>query len=91
MNEYNKSIKELLKDFEELQITEIVKQVNTNIGAPTGSIGINFFNLENYERGEPSNPFKNYEASKKEEWQQKSPIILEEDQLLIKNLNPKIL
>ena len=30
MDEYNNSIEELLKDFEELQIREIVKQVNTN-------------------------------------------------------------
>jgi len=30
MNEYNNSIEELIKDFEEHQITEIVKQVNTN-------------------------------------------------------------
>ena len=35
MNEYNNSIEELLKDFEELQIKEIVKQANTNTGAPT--------------------------------------------------------
>jgi len=56
LNEYNNSIKELLKDFEELQIREIVKQVNTNTGAPTGSVGSNLFNPENYERGETSNP-----------------------------------
>ena len=55
MNEYNNSIEELLKDFEELQIREIVKQVNTNTGAPTGSVGSNF-NPDNYEyeQGEPS-------------------------------------
>ena len=56
MNEYNNSIEELLKDFEELQIRGIVKQVNANTGAPTGSVGSNFVNPDNYERGEPSNP-----------------------------------
>ena len=45
MNEYKNSIEELLRDFEELQIKEIVKQVNTNIRAPTGSVESNFFNL----------------------------------------------
>ena len=59
MDEYNNSVEELLKDFEELQIREIVKQVNTNTGAPTGSVGSNFVNPDNYERGEPSNPTRN--------------------------------
>ena len=49
MNEYNNSIEELLKDFEELQIREIAKQVNPNTGTPTGSVGSNFFNPDNYE------------------------------------------
>ena len=54
MDEYNNSIEELLKDFEELQIREIVKQVNTNTGAPIGSVGSNFVNPDDYEKGEPS-------------------------------------
>ena len=55
MNEYNNSIEELLKDFEELQIREVVKQVNNNTGAPTGSVGSNFVNPDDYKKGEPSN------------------------------------
>ena len=55
-------IKELLKDFEELQIREIVKQVNTNTRATTGSAGSNFFNPNNYEGGKPSNPARDYET-----------------------------
>ena len=63
MNEYNNSIEELLKDFEEPQIKEIIKQVTTNTAAPIGCVRSNFFNPENYERGETSNPFRNYKAS----------------------------
>ena len=63
INEYDKSKQELLKDFKELEITEIIKQVNTNTWALIGSVGSNFLNSENYERAEPSNPFRNYEAS----------------------------
>ena len=55
MGEYNKAIEELLNDFENLQLTELVKQVNMQVGTPTGSVGSN--NLNNYETGEPSNPF----------------------------------
>ena len=62
MNEYNNSIEELLRDFEELQIKEIVNQVNINTEAPTGSVGSNFFNSKNYERGETLDPSKNYES-----------------------------
>ena len=62
MDEYNNSIEELLKDFEELQIREIVKQVNTNTGAPTGSVGSNFVNPHNYEREEPSNPTRSFDT-----------------------------
>jgi len=63
MDEYNNSIEELLKDFEELQIREIVKQVNTNTGAPTGSVGSNFVNPGDYEKGEPSNQSKGTNTS----------------------------
>jgi len=63
MNEYNNSIEELLKDFEERQIREIVKQVNTNIGASTGCVRSNFINPGNYERAEPSNPTRSFDTS----------------------------
>ena len=56
MGEYNKAIEELLNDFENLQFTELVKQVNMQAGTPTGSIGSN--NPNNYETGESSNPLK---------------------------------
>ena len=61
MNGYNNSIEELLKDFEELQIKEIGKQAKTNTGAPIESVRSKFFNPDNYERGEPSNPARDYE------------------------------
>ena len=58
---YNKSIEELLKDFEDLQITEIVKQVNMQSGNPTG-IGSARSNQAPpnpfYEHGETSNSFQ---------------------------------
>ena len=41
MGEYNKAIEELLNDFENLQLTEIVKQVNMQSGVLTGSVGSN--------------------------------------------------
>ena len=47
MKECNNSIEELLRDFEELQIKEIVKQLHTNTGVPTASVGSNFFNPKN--------------------------------------------
>ena len=56
MGEYNKAIEELLNDFENLQLTELIKQVNMQAGTPTGSVGSN--NPNNYETGEPSNPFR---------------------------------
>ena len=65
MGDYNKSIEELLKDFTELQISEIVKQVNVNTGAPTGTVGSNFPNPENYEHGETSNPFRKYNSARR--------------------------
>ena len=61
MGEYNNSIEELLKDFEEMQITEIVKQVNMQTGNPTG-IGSTGSNQPPpspfYEHGETSNSFQ---------------------------------
>ena len=62
MNEYNNSIEKLLKDFKEFEIREIVKQVNTNKGALTRSVGSNFVNLDNYERGEPSNSTRSFDT-----------------------------
>mgnify|MGYP001149442764 CR=1 FL=1 len=38
MGEYNKSIKELLNDFENLQLIETVKQVNVQSGVTTRSV-----------------------------------------------------
>ena len=61
MGEYNKSIEELLKDFEDPQITEIVKQVNMQSGNPTsiGSIGSNHPTPNPFcEHGETSNSFQ---------------------------------
>ena len=57
MGEYNKAIEELLNDFENLQLTKLVKQINMQSGAPTGSIGCN--NQNNFETGETCNPFRN--------------------------------
>jgi len=57
MGEYNKAIEELLNNFENLQLTKLVKQVNMQTGTPTGSVGNN--NLNNYEIEETSNPFRN--------------------------------
>ena len=54
---------ELLNDFENLQLIEFVKQVNMQIGTTTGSVGRN--NPNNYETGEPSNPFRNNPTRKK--------------------------
>jgi len=59
----NKSIEELVKDFKELQLRKIRKQVNTNTGVLTGSIGSNFPIPNNYEHGETSNPIRNYELA----------------------------
>ena len=56
MGDYNKAVEELLNDFENLQLTELVKQVNIQAGTLTESVGSN--NLNNYETGEPSNPFR---------------------------------
>ena len=53
MGEYNKSIEELLEEFQDQQISEMVKQVNTQLGVPTRSIGSN--NL-NHKPGESSIP-----------------------------------
>ena len=61
MGDYNKSIEELLKDFEDLQITKIVKQVNMQSGNPTGigSTGSNHPTPNPfYEDGETSNSFQ---------------------------------
>ena len=61
MGEYNKSIEELLKDFEDLQTSEIVKQVNMQSGNPTdiGSTGSNQPTSNPfYEQGETSNSFQ---------------------------------
>jgi len=57
MGKYNEAIEELLNDFENLKLTELVKQVNMQSGTPTGSVGSN--NPNNYKTGEPSNPFRN--------------------------------
>ena len=57
MGKYNKAIEELLNDFENLQLTELVNQVNMQSGTPTESLGSN--NPNNYETEEPSNPFRN--------------------------------
>ena len=56
MGEYNKSIEDILKELEDVQISEIVKQVNMNI-----NIGGHVPNPNNYEQGENSNPF-NYSS-----------------------------
>ena len=57
MGYYNKIIEKLLNDFENLQLTELVKQVNMQSGIPTENVGSN--NPNNYETGEHSNPFRN--------------------------------
>ena len=62
MNIINR-LEELLKDFKELQIAEIVEQVNTNAGAPTASVRSNLPIPNNYEHGETSNPFRNYKST----------------------------
>ena len=56
MGEYNKSIEELLKDFEDLRISAILKQVNMQSGVPTGSNHPNPNPF--YEQGEASNSFQ---------------------------------
>ena len=56
MGDYNKIIEKLLNDFENLQLTKLVKQVNIQSGTPTGSVGST--NPNNYKIGEPSNPFR---------------------------------
>ena len=63
MGEYNKVIEELLNNFANLQLTELVKQVKMQTETPTRSIGSN--NLNNYETREPSNPFRNNPTQKK--------------------------
>ena len=63
MSEYNREIEELLNDFENLQLTELVKQVNMQAGTPTESGGSNHPN--NFERGEPSNPFQDNQNNHK--------------------------
>ena len=55
MAEYNKSIEELLNDFKNLQLTEIIKQVNMQLVVPIGGVAGN--TLNNYEQAETSNPF----------------------------------
>ena len=62
MGEYNKAIEKLLNDFENRQLTELIKQVNMQEGTPTGSVGSN--NPNNYETGEPSNPFRTQSTHK---------------------------
>ena len=86
MGEYNREIEELLNDFENLQMTELVKQVNMQAGTPTGSVRSN--NPNNFETGETSNPFQtstkiNILITSKENFQRKNL-------LLMKNLNLKI-
>ena len=56
MEEYNKSIEELLNNFEGQQTTKIAKQVNMQSDVPIGSVGSNILNPNNYEQGETSNP-----------------------------------
>ena len=60
MGEHNKSIEELLNDFGNLRIIEIVKQVNMQLEVTTGSIGSNNPYQNNYEHGEASNPFRDH-------------------------------
>ena len=54
MGEHNKSIEDLLKEFEDQQISEMAKQVNMNTGGPTRSVGVNIPDPNNYEQGENS-------------------------------------
>ena len=77
MGKYNKSIEELLKDFEDLQITEIVKQVNMQLGNPTG-IGSTESNQPTpnpfYEHGETSNSFQSRRTPNLKKKKKPSPL-----------------
>jgi len=46
----------LKNNFENLQLIELAKKVNVQTGTPTRSVGSN--NPNNYEPGQPSNPFR---------------------------------
>ena len=61
MGEHNKPIEEPSKEFEDLQISKMVKQVNMQSGMSIGSIGNN---NPYYEQGESSNPFHSKEPHK---------------------------
>ena len=79
MGEYNKSIEDLLKDFEDLQISEIVKQVNMQSDIPTGiwSIGSNHPTLNPfYEQGETSNSCQCRRRPSRRNKEKQSPLTL---------------
>ena len=56
MGEYNKTIEELLQEFKDLQIYEIVRQINMNTGGPIGSSSSNNPGSLTFEQEERSIP-----------------------------------
>ena len=87
MGEYNKATEELLNGLENLQLTELVKQVNMQAGTSTGSVRSN--NPNNYEIWEPSNPIRTQSTHKNKHTtnfqnKRRPPI------LSMKNLNKRI-
>ena len=87
MEEYNKSIEELLNEFENFQLTEIVKQVNMQSGVPIESVWSNNPLIMNKKK--LLTPLETIEEQ--EQIKRQKTFIIEDGKILMKNLNQKAL